>query len=102
MFGRKGSAAETKKKLSPKDLVAQQIDAIEPGKELMFRLGPIYVKPFITVVHNTDAAKKFTVLQEAADASGAPGGKRGKFWETGNAKEIASWVLEREGQVYEG
>lgn len=102
MFGHKDSGAQTVKKLSPRDTMAQQIDAIEPGKELVFRLGQIYVKPFITVMRNAEGGKKFTVLQEAADAAGRPGGKRGKFWDSNNSKEIASWLLDREGQVYGG
>lgn len=101
MFGAKAKdTTTTTKKLSPKDTMTQQIEAIEAGKELVFRLGQIYVKPFITILHNGEGAKKFTVFQDAADANGRPSGKRGKFWDTNNAKEIASWILDREGQVY--
>jgi len=100
MFGRKDDQSTKEKKLSPKDAMAQQIEAIESGKEMVFRLGQIYVKPFITVVHNPEGSKKFTVWQEAADGAGQPSGKRGKFWDTSNAKEIAAWILDREGHVY--
>jgi len=102
MFGHKDSSTVQDKKLSPKDALAQQMDAIPAGSEMVFKLGQIYVKPFITVTVNPEypKGKKFIVFQEAADADARPSGKRGKFWETSNSKEIAGWLLEREGQVY--
>ncbi len=91
------------KKLNPKDAMAQKIDAISGSSEMVFKLGQIYVKPFITVAINPETGKKkFIVFQEAAGTDGKPSGKRGKFWETSKAKEIAGWVLEREGSVYQG
>ena len=105
MFGHKDSNTATQKKVSPKDAMAHQIEAMESGKEIVFRLGEIYVKPFITIGHNPEhpaKGKKYIVLQEAAGSDNRPGGKRGKFWETNNAKDIASWVLEREGHTYQG
>lgn len=104
MFGHKGASAAQGKKLSPKDAMAQQIDAIPAGGEMVFKLGQIYVKPFITVTINPEfpKSKKYVVFQEAAGTDGKPSGKRGKFWDTSNAKEIAGWLLEREGQAYKG
>ena len=105
MFGHNDSNTATMKRLSPKDAMAQQIDAMESGKELVFRLGQIYVKPFITIAHNPQfpaKGKKYIVFQEAAGPDNKPGGKRGKFWDTNKTKEIASWVLDREGRLYQG
>jgi hypothetical protein len=105
MFGHKDSSTATAKKLSVKDAMAQHIDAMESGKELVFRLGEIYVKPFITIAHNPDypaKGKKYIAFQEGAGPDNKPGGKRGKFWETNNTKEIASWILDREGHPYQG
>ena len=105
MFGLKSDSAVKEKKLSPKDAMAQRIDAVAAGSELVFKLGQIYVKPFITVTVNPDypgKGKKYIIFQEAADTEAKPSGKRGKFWETSNSKEIAGWVLEREGTVYQG
>ncbi|TFH34869.1 MAG: hypothetical protein E4G93_04635 [Dehalococcoidia bacterium] len=104
MFGIGHHTVATVKKLSPRDAMALQIEAVERGKEIVFRLGEIYIKPFITVAHNTEypvKGKKFVVFQEAAGADNNPGGKRGKFWDTSNSKDIAKWVLEREGHVYQ-
>lgn len=89
------------KKVTPKDLLIEQIDAIEPGKEITYKLGEIYVKPYISVVHNAEG-KKFTVYQDGKDAAGNPSGKRGHFWDTNQAKDIAGWLIERDGTVYKG
>jgi len=105
MFGLKSDSPVKEKKLSPKDAMAQKIDAIAAGSELVFKLGQIYVKPFITVSVNPEypgKGKKYIIFQEAAGSDAKPSGKRGKFWETNNSKEIAGWVLEREGTVYHG
>ncbi len=105
MFGSKGNATTVTKKQSPKEALAAQIDAIESGKEMVFRLGHIYVKPFITVAHNSDypgKGKKFIAFQESAGADNKPVGSRGKFYDTNNAKDIAGWLLEREGVIYKG
>jgi len=100
LFGKKEEkSTSAEKKLSPKDAMAQQIDAIPSGTEITFKLGQIYVKPYVTVVHNP-SGKKFTVYQDGKDEAGNPAGKRGKFWDTEKAKDIAGWILEREGQSY--
>lgn len=96
-----GTEAQKPKKATPKDLLTEQINAVEPGKELTYRLGEIYVKPYITIVRNTEG-KKFTVYQDSKDAAGNPSGNRGKFWDTNEAKEISGWIIEREGTVYKG
>jgi len=103
MFGQKTKETTKDKKLSPKEVMTAQIETLESGKEMIFRLGPIYVKPFITIVHNPEhpgKGKKFVAYQEGAGPDGKPSGARGKFYDTNNAKDIASWVLEREGSIY--
>ena len=109
MFGKKdkGQAvaavkdAEKVKKVSPKDVMSAQIDALEAGKEISFKLGEIYVKPYITVVRNA-TGKQFTVYQDGKDAAGKPAGKRGKFWDVDHSKDIVNWICEREGTLYKG
>ncbi len=105
MFGLGHKTAESTKKLSPKEEMAHGIEAIEGGMEMMFKLGPIYVKPFITVACNPEypgKGKRFNAFQEGAKADGTPSGNRGKFYDTNSAKDIAGWILEREGHVYKG
>jgi hypothetical protein len=95
MFGHdKDKNPDKEKKLSPKDMMAQQMEELE-----------IYVKPFITVLHSPEypgKGKKFIVFQDGVGPDGKPAGKRGKFWETDKPKEIASWIMEREGSIYRG
>lgn len=91
------------KKATPKDLLAQQMEQVEPGKEITYKLGEIYVKPYITVHRNPEypgTGKKFVVYQEAKASDGSPTGNRGRFWDTNNAVEIARWVLDREGKLF--
>ena len=99
--GTKEGRTEQPKKATPRDLMAGQIDALEPAKEISFKLGEIYVKPFITVVRNT-SGKKFTVYQDGKDQAGKPAGKRGKVWDVDHARDIANWLSEREGTLYKG
>ncbi len=96
-----GGEAARAKKATPKYLITEQINAVEPGKEITYRLGEIYVKPFISVARNSQG-KKFTVYQDGKDEAGNPSGKRGKFWDANEAKDIASWLVERDGTVYKG
>ena len=103
MFGRKekdGVAAPEKvRKLTPSDVMIQQLDSLETGKEMIFKLGQIYVKPYISVARNA-TGKKFSVYQDGMDAAGNPAGKRGKFWDADHAKDIVHWIIEREGTVF--
>lgn len=90
-------------KMTRREMMAQQIEAVESGKDIVFQLGKIYIKPYITV-HRNEAypvkGKRYSLFQEARGEDGLPGGKRGGFWDTNNAAEISKWVLEREGSFY--
>jgi hypothetical protein len=109
MFGKKdkgGTATPEReldktKNLSPRDEMITRLDALEVGKEMNFRLGEIYVKPYITIVRNA-SGKKFTAFQDSKDSNGMPAGKRGKFWDSDKAKDIVGWIVEREGKPYQG
>lgn len=102
------ATSETKpekvRKLSPKDIATQQVATLEPGEEVVFKLGEMYVKPFVAIVRNVDypaQGKQFTVFQDSKDPDGKPAGKRGKFWDTNKAAEIADWIVSREGERVE-
>jgi hypothetical protein len=88
------------KKVSRKDVAAQEIERIAPNEQAAYRLGKIFVKPYVIVVRNPEypgKGKKFTVLQDGMDESGNPTNKPSKLWDTNDAKEIAGWILERDG-----
>jgi hypothetical protein len=88
------------KKLSPKDLITQELERIAPAQQVTYRLGQTYIKPYITVVRNAEypgKGKKYSVLQDGMDAAGKPANKPGKFWDTNDAREIGGWIIDREG-----
>ena len=90
------------KKLSPRDLAAQELDQIAPGEHATYRLGKTYLKPYITIIRNPEypgKGKKYSVLQDGMNEEGEPANKPGRFWDTNEAREIAGWLLEREGVV---
>ena len=96
-----GKGTEAPKKLTPKEIMIGQLEAIETDKEITFKLGAIYVKPYVTIVRNA-AGKRFTVYQDGKDEEGNPAGKRGKFWDADHAKDIVNWIVEREGTLFNG
>ncbi len=104
MFGHAVKDPVKEQKLSPKEFMAQQVDHLENGQDLTFKLGPIYKKPFVVVTRNPNypgKGKKFSVSQDDATPDGRPSGSRGTFFDTNNAKDVASWVVDRGGHVYE-
>jgi len=90
---------EKAKKSGPQDVIAEQIDAVATDTEVTFKLGDIYIKPYITITRNA-AGKQFTVFQDGKDEAGNPAGKRSKFWDADDSKEIAHWIAERGGSLY--
>jgi len=95
---------EKVKKASPSDVAARQMEKLEPGQEILFRLGEIYIKPFVAVLRNADypaKGKQFTVFQDSKGPDGKPAGKRGRFWDSNKAAEIADWIVSREGKRVE-
>jgi hypothetical protein len=90
-------------KLTPRDIVSRQIESVERGGAIVYELGAIYIKPFITIVKNASypvQGKEYTVFQEGRADDGAPSGKRGRFWDTNKSSDIARWLLEREGRLF--
>ncbi len=91
------------RKLTPREVVSRQIESVERGGVIVYELGQIYVKPFITVLRNASypaEGKEYIVFQEGRADDGTPSGKRGKFWDTNKPMDIAKWLLEREGRLY--
>jgi len=89
--------------LTPRDVVSRQIESVERGGVIVYELGQIYVKPFITVLRNASypaEGKEYIVFQEGRADDGTPSGKRGKCWHTNKPQDIAKWLLEREGRLY--
>jgi len=88
------------KKASPKDLIAEELEQIAPAQKVNFQLGKTYIKPFISVVRNPgypEKGKKYSVLQDGVDETGKQANNPGRVWDTNNPREIASWLVDREG-----
>jgi len=93
------------KKLSPKDIIINQIDALTPGQGVLYKLPEIYwtgLGGFILIERNgqqTEKAKPFVAFTDEIK-DGAPVGKKKRLWEFNMAREMASWIIERNGVLY--
>jgi len=93
------------KKLSPKEIMMNQIDQLAPGQSLVYKLPEIYwtgLGGFILIERNaqqTEKSKPFTAFSDEIK-DGTPVGKKKKLWEFNQAKEMASWIMERNGVLY--
>ena len=94
------------KKLSPKDILINQIDALTtPGQSLLYKLPEIYwtgLGGFIVIERNdkqTEKSKPFVAFTDEIK-DGAPVGKKKRLWEFNVAREMASWIIERNGVLY--
>lgn len=102
MFWKKNKG---EKKLSPKDLIINQIDALTLGQSLVYKLPEIYwtgLGGFIIIErngHQTEKSKPFVAFTDEIK-DGAPVGKKKRLWEFNYAREMASWVVERTGILY--
>jgi len=102
MFRKKRSSSTDKEKsLSPKDILAREIEAMEKGEEATFKLGDMYLRPFLIIQCGSGTGRKYEVYQDTKGADGKPSGRRGSFWKTSNPKEIADWIDQRGGHRYE-
>jgi len=90
------------KKVSPKDLVAKELEQMPPAQQVTYRLGKTYIKPYIIVVRNPEypgKGKKYSVLQDGMDDSGNAVHKPSRLWDTNDAREIGGWIIDREGTL---
>ena len=90
------------KKLSPKDIVINQIDALTPGQCAMYKLPEIYwtgLGGFIVIERNAQQTEKSKPVVAFTDEikEGKPVGKKKRLWEFNQAREMASWIIERNG-----
>ena len=93
------------KKLSPKDIIINQIDALTEGKCALYKLPEIYwtgLGGFILIERNSQKGEKSKPFVAFTDEikDGAPVGKKKRLWEFNYAREMASWVIERNGVFY--
>jgi len=102
MFSNKGKDVDKTGKLSPQDLLVQEIEGIEKGEEATCDFGSMYLHPFLVIRRDPETGKKYQLYQDSKGADGRPAGKRAAFWKTSNSKDIADWIVQRGGHRYEG
>lgn len=93
------------KKLSPKDILINQIDALTEGQGVLYKLPEIYwtgLGGFIIIERNSQKDEKSKPFVAFTDEikDGTPVGKKKRLWEFNYAREMASWILERGGVLY--
>ncbi len=93
------------KKLSPKDIIINQIDVLTEGQSAVYKLPEIYwtgLGGFIVIERNSQKGEKSKPFVAFTDEikDGAPVGKKKRLWEFNYAREMASWIIERGGVLY--
>jgi hypothetical protein len=98
------TAPEKKKKvkpLTPKEIMAKQIEQIEGTQTAEFRLpqdrGGWLVSVGLNPQYPTKGKKYVMIADRMTD--GKPGKDKGVLWESNNAKDMAAWVIDRNGEL---
>jgi hypothetical protein len=79
------------KKLSPNEVIANQIGQLDPGQSLSYRLPETFGGGLAVVELNTEypgKGKKY-VLSTDKIVEGKPAGKRSRIWDSDKPKDIA-------------
>ena len=101
MFWRKKPAG---KKLSQKDIIANQIEQLGPGQSLSYKLpkisggGLAVIRP--NPLYPGGKQKKYIVTREEADFD--PYGSRSPFFSLDKPMEVAHWVVDQRGELFIG
>ena len=110
MFWRKkqpseqGVKTEVKKvkKLSPKETMIKQVEEMAQGQVVKFQLGEIYGGDLVAVELNPDypdKGRKYAVsLGKVMDGEAVVKGKH--LWDSNKPKDIAGWILNRDGKPF--
>lgn len=89
-------------KLSPKEIIGNQIEQLGPGQSLSYKVPEVWGGDFITVELNPQypgKGKKY-VLGTDKIVEGKPAGKRSRMWDSDKPKDIAGWIVERDGKLF--
>ena len=95
--------AGKQKQLSPKAQLAQKIEQLKDGEEMAFRLSETFGGWLSTVVCNPEHSKnskRFLIYTETF-VDDKPSGKRHLLWSSNQPKDIAEWMLNRDGHPFD-
>jgi len=90
------------KELSPKEIIINQIEQLGPRQSLTYQLAEYLMDRFAIVDLNPEypgKGRKYIVSSDRM-ADGKPAGKKGRIWDSNKAKDIASWILEKQGVLF--
>ena len=102
MFWKKRQQEPKAKKLSPKEIMSNQIEQLSPGQTLSYRLPETYGGGLVIVELNPQYPKKGRkyVLSTEKLVDGKPAGERCHFLDYDKPKDLSNWVLERQGKLF--
>lgn len=93
---------KSKKRLSPKDIIASKVEQLSPEETITYRLPEVYGGGLAVVELNVQypvkGKKYFLSLEKMID--GKPSGKRSRLWESNKPKDLAGWIVDRSGELY--
>ncbi len=89
------------KKLSPKDILASQIEQLGPGQSIRHQLPEFYGGDLVIIEPNPNypsKGRKYTMnIQKMVN--GKPVGEANLFWESNKPRDIAAWIVDRNGAL---
>ena len=91
------------KQLSPKEQLTGRISQLAHGESLVYVLADTYGGGLAIIELNPKfpgKGKKYIMVLEAL-VKGQPGGKRNVLWDSSNPKDMANWILDRNGRPFE-
>ena len=93
------------KKLSPKEIMINQIEQLGPGQNLTYRLAEFLWEGFggfIVVELNPQYPQKGRRYIVSTDkiVDGKPAGQKTRLWDSNKPKDVASWILEKNGVLF--
>ena len=90
------------KKLSPKDVMRQQIEQLSAEEVLRYKLPDTYGGGLAIVELNPKYPKKGKKYIISTDKliDGKPANKKSHLFDGDNPKGIANWILERAGELF--
>ncbi len=94
----------TAQTLPPEQTLESQIMQLTPGQAIAYQHPAIYGGGLSIVELNPnypDKGKRYSLNTEEL-ADGKPTGKTRQLWESDKVKDIAHWVLERDGKPFSG
>ena len=90
------------KKLSPKDIIVSKIEQLSLEQTISYRLPETYGGGLVVVELNPEypAKGRMYILSTEKIAGGKPIVKRGRLWDSDKPKDIASWIIDRGGELF--